>query len=301
MKSFIKKLCTQPKRIRSKIRYILYLQALENLRKRIVYHYSKLSPLEINAEQLEVLEFLKKNPICNFPNDFYHKYKLKDITVFRDDQKGLCYVFLDGKRMYFKRSWSEKKIQITFNFLLIEQDENSPHRYLTNEFFVEHNQVVFDIGAAEGNFSLSIIEKARKIYLFETDPEWIEALEATFEPWKEKVEIINKHLSSINDGKNMSLDSFMEDIKEVDFIKIDVDGSEAELLKGCEKLLKDKQPLKIALCTYHKQFDEEIFSRLLKNNDFEITLSKGYMIFISGELNDLKPPYLRRGLIRAKK
>lgn len=47
--------------------------------------------------------------------------------------------------------------------------------------------MIADIGSAEGNFSLSNIENVKKVYLFESDKEWIEALEATFRPWRDKV------------------------------------------------------------------------------------------------------------------
>ena len=182
---------------------------------------------------------------------------------------------------------------------MAEQDIDSPHRYLTNDFCVRDNDIVFDIGAAEGNFALSIVEKVRKIYLFETDSEWIEALHATFAPY-ENVEIINKFISDRNDQNKISIDCFIATKKEVvSFLKIDVDGEEANVLRGCEKTLTFQKPLKVALCTYHNQNDEVIFSKLLRSKGFEIVYSKGYMIFSYDK--NIKPPYLRRGMIRAMK
>jgi hypothetical protein len=35
-----------------------------------------------------------------------------------------------------------------------EQDPDSPHRYLTDSFTIGNDDVLADIGAAEGNFSL---------------------------------------------------------------------------------------------------------------------------------------------------
>jgi len=302
MKDFLKSQYRNflPFSFRVKIRKIKYTYDLKKLRKRIIGYYSKMPSGNITNEQLEVLEFIKNNQVCNFPYTFTFGYDAEKIKVFKDENINLNYVFLDSKRLYFKRSWTEDYIKNYYNLLLIEQNERSPHRYLTDDFFVENNSVIVDVGVAEGNFSLGQIEKVKKIYLFETDYEWIEALNATFEPWKEKVEIINKYASNNNNGHNISLDSFLINKEKLDFLKIDVDGAEAEVLEGCEKLLNDGTSLKIALCTYHKQNDGTTFSKLLEDNGFNVSFSNGYMIFINHGL-DLKAPYLRRGLIRATK
>ncbi len=73
---------------------------------------------------------------------------------------------------------------------------------------VKDNDILSDIGAAEGNFSLSVIDKVQHVYLFETDNDWIEALEKTFEPWKEKVSIIHKFVGNKDTDTCITLDSF---------------------------------------------------------------------------------------------
>jgi len=55
----------------------------------------------------------------------------------------------------------------------------------------------------------------------------------------------------------------------------------------------------MAICTYHKQGDEKIFTEFLKDAGFEVSPSAGYMIFIYDK--HFEPPYLRRGLLRAEK
>lgn len=286
-----------PKFIGEKIWVIKNAYRLNKLKKNILRYYTSLSPDVINKEQKVALNFIQKNGISVFPYPFAKKYSPRDIKVFFDKKLGLSYVILDEKRLYFKRSWSEKEIKKSYYFLQMEQDIESPHRYLTDNFYVTDNDIVADVGAAEGNFSLSVVEKAKAIYLFETDTEWIEALEATFAPWKEKVNIINKFISDINNDKNVTLDDFFANKGNFDFIKIDVDGAERPLLKGFDELLSSNMPLKLALCTYHQQQDEQEFSDLLIQKGFDITTSKNYMLFIYGE--PLQPPYFRRGLIRA--
>jgi hypothetical protein len=268
-----------------------------NLRKKILEHFISLPENEVNNEQREVLEFLEDNTVRIFPYPFHDDYSSDKIEVFHDPEKDMRYVIQDGKRLYFKRRWGEKRIKRAYSDLLREQDINSPHRYLTDSFTVGKDEVIADIGAAEGNFSLSVIEKVRKVYLFEYDREWIEALKATFAPWADKAEIINKYVSDSDDEAHIRFDSFYENRKDITFLKIDVDGAEAIVLDSCNEVFKNGKSFRIALCTYHRNNDEKDFTLLLKNHGFNITPSKGYMIHYYDK--KMKAPYLRRGLIRA--
>jgi len=186
-----------------------------------------------------------------------------------------------------------------YSLLMLEQDANSPHRYITNNFKVNDGDVVVDIGSAEGNFSLSNIEKIKKLYLVEADPGWNEALNATFAPWKDKVVILNKYASDKDDEQNISLDGLLQHEEKVNFIKIDVEGAEQQVLAGATVVVNKNKDLKVALCTYHRQDDAETFARLLTEKRFTIEFSNGYMIFINSDRSQFKPPYLRKGLIRA--
>lgn len=265
----------------------------------IVKYYEYL-PKPLPAEIQEIFNYLQTNSLAIFPYPFHHRYSELDIVVYDDKEKHLCYVLLDGKRLYFKRKWSKKEIKRRFNWLLIEQDIQSPHRYLTDQFRFEDGEVLIDVGAAEGNFALSIVEKASRIVIFETNKEWIEPLLATFEPWKDKVQIVKKFVSDHAGSSHTTLDDFFSDDEPCAlFLKIDVEGAEAKLLRGAEKILSRQDPLKLALCTYHKQDDEKQFNSLLKQKGFETRCSDGYMIFYHDKT--IKAPYLRRGLIRAEK
>jgi len=270
----------------------------QRLPKAIQNYYRGLS--EAPTEEIaSVLNYLSRKPIAIFPYDFQDEYIADKIEVFNDQVKGLRYVLLDGKRLYFKKRWGKKKIQYLYNLLSKEQDIRSPHRYLTERFGFNYGEVLVDVGAAEGNFALSIVEKASRIILFEADKEWIEPLNATFEPWKEKVEIINKFVSNITASQNTKLDDYISIDGAGTFLKIDVEGAESKLLNGCKRILSEQKPLKVAICTYHKQNDEKEFSSLLTQNGFKISHSDGYMLFYYDK--KMKAPYLRRGLIRAEK
>jgi hypothetical protein len=271
----------------------------KNLRRKILNHFASLPDKDINEEQKEVLRYLENNQLTTFPYSFQSNYSAKDIEIFFDTVKRMSYINMDGKKLYFKKRWKEKRIRRGYSELLKEQDINSPHRYLADNFTPGNNDIVADIGAAEGNFALSIIEKVKKIYLFEYDREWIKALEATFAPWKEKVVIINKYVADYDDNKHIRFDTFYNINKDITFLKIDVDGYEQKVLSGCSDILSGNAPLKLVLCTYHKNHDERDFSAFLLNNRFSVTCSRGYIIYYHDK--KMKAPYLRRGLIRASR
>jgi len=248
-------------------------------------------------EETEIINYLRNNLLSVFPYNFTKKYNAADIIVYTDSNN-MKYVLHENKKLYFKKKWDENKIKSCYNRLLIEQDIDSPHRYQTADFCVNEGNIVVDAGAAEGNFALSIVEKVTKLYLFEVDEEWVEALKVTFEPWKEKVEIICKYVSNNDEGNCITLDAVFWE-KKIDFIKADIEGAEIALLKGCKNILSDTEKLKVVMCTYHKQDDAENIDQLLTKAKFNTEFSKGYMLFLYDTL--LAPPYLRRGLIRAIK
>lgn len=280
-----------PKPIRTKI-------LLASLGKKIPAFHIRSEGFATDKERQSVIDYIRRRGVQIFPYDFTDKYSHSSIEVFEDSACGLKYVMMDNKRLYFKRRWSVKRIRKSFHDLSLEQDPESPHRYLSTDFTVSSSDVLADFGAAEGNFSLSVIEKIKKVYLFESDPEWIEALEMTFLPWKDKVEIVPRFVSDINDEKHCSGDVFFSG-RELTFMKIDVDGGERKLLQGFAETINNASRMQIALCTYHQHEDEKEFGTMLLAQGYAVSPSRGYMIFYYDK--KLKAPYLRRSLIRATK
>lgn len=268
------------------------------LRKKIIQEYNQIPEEKISSDEKEVLDYLKKNKISLLPYEFVKKYRKQSVRVVHNFDNGLKYVNFNDKKLYFRRDWDKKKIRRYFLNLLAEQDSYSPHCYLTDDFNLEYGSVVVDVGSAEGFFSLMVIDKAKKIYVFEQDLLWKEALEATFKPWNEKVTIINKFVSAETNKDKIALDEYFSDI-EIDFIKIDVEGNEREVLYGSEKLLYNSHLQKIVLATYHLHNDEKDLLAFLKEKEFYCTFSRGFIAFYYQKRFD--PPYLRRCLIRAIK
>ncbi|MDR2430858.1 MAG: FkbM family methyltransferase [Candidatus Margulisbacteria bacterium] len=249
-------------------------------------------------ERKAIIKYLKLNGLNVFPYNFNKKYKPTNILVHYDNACGLNYVFYENKKMYFPKDWDKQRIQYYYTSLLVEQDISSPHRYASSSFQVQNNDVVLDCGTAEGNFALSVVEKAQKLYLFEIEKEWLTALEKTFAPWKDKVVIVNKYISDNSDNNCITLDNLFPTEK-INFLKADIEGAELQLLNGAKSLLARSTKLRVVLCTYHKQGDAELFDRILTAKGFKTEFSAGYMLVYV--LPNFAPPYLRRGVIRATK
>lgn len=268
------------------------------IRKEILDYYS--IPDNKKEELEEPLQFIRKKGIRIFPYSFIKKYSPNRVKVYTDKSCGLNYTMHCGHRLYFPENVNKYHIKRIYTMLLCEQDSQSPHCYTSGNFQVEPDDIVIDVGAAEGNFSLSVVEKAKKIYLFEMDELWRDALKKTFEPWKHKVEIINKYVSSENTNETVSLDTFAEKLKDEKlFIKLDVEGAEKDVLEGAKNILSPKShSVKMAICTYHNQGDHKELSEIMKGYNYDVETSNNYMLF---HYKGLTPPYFRKGLIRCRK
>lgn len=285
-------------KINSTVKSNIFSRKQKMMRTKILDYYRN-NPTD-DTEIKQAVDYLSKHKLSNFYGDFQKKYNYKDIDVSVDKENGLPYVLVDGKQLYFKRSQNKRTVQLMFNGLRIEQDKDAPHCYTDEKFNLETADVLADIGCAEAYFSLLNIENLRKLYLFEQDKGWIEALEATFRPWKEKVEIVQKYVSDRNSETEVRLDDFFRDKSPLpNFYKIDVEGAESSVLSGMEEILKTK-PLKVALCTYHHAEDFVRFSQFFKENGFEHRANSGVMIF-QNDIDVMQPPYFRKCLVKAER
>ena len=272
---------------------------LLRLKRQILAYYRALPPEAVDTEKAEVLAWLERNPLSVFPYDFAAEYARLDIPVYRDSGNGLLYTRWGEKRLYYCEGGSERRARRYFRGLLLEQDSRSPHCYLTGNFEVTEGDVVVDVGAAEGNFSLGAVERAKHIWLIEPDPAWTRALEATFDPWKHKVTIVPKMAGGRDDEICTTLDRLLAEVPRVDFIKADVEGAEGDVIRGATRTIRRNPGIKAAVCAYHRQGDAADLSALLEIMGLGVEFSAGYLIFHYGRDNAVGPPYLRRALIRA--
>lgn len=282
-------------KVRSRLREHLHTMKKKKVRKKMLDYYTQFPSGD--DEISDAVDYLSTHPLTTFFGAFQEKYDAGEVEVFTDPSNGLPYVITDGKRLYFKRSQNRRTVQLMFNGLRIEQDAEAPHCYTDADFRITEDEILADVGCAEGYFSLMHIEKTKRIYLFEQDREWIEALEATFSPWREKISIIPRFVSDRDNNDEITLDNYFRETEEKPgFYKIDVEGAEASVLKGMEELLR--APVKIALCTYHHQHDFELFSRFFKEHRFHHRPNRGLMIY-QNDLAETTPPFFRRCMIKA--
>jgi hypothetical protein len=267
------------------------------LSKKILKYFKSIPQSQVDKDIQESLKYLKSNKFHVFPALFVDKYDPEKIRSYLDEVSGFPYVLHNGTRLYFKKGTPLRHVQKKYSFLLLEQDENSPHRYLTTSFNVNSNDVVVDLGVAEGNFSLEIVDKVKYLYIFECDEDWIDALNLTFAPWKNKVSIIHKYVSNIDEGNFVSMDGFFADkTLKPTFFKVDIEGYECQFLEGSEKTILENKS-KVVICTYHKNGDFENISSWFSGRGFSIEPSKGYMLF-PGDFHSFEAPFFRKGLIR---
>jgi FkbM family methyltransferase len=159
------------------------------------------------------------------------------------------------------------------------------HYYQYETTKIENNEILLDIGTAEGLFPLTVIDKCKHIYMIEPSKIFIKSLEKTFDKFQEKTTIINSAVGSIdnevffnedsldgqvsinNNGNHKislsKIDTLFKD-KKITYLKADIEGFEQEMLLGAAETIKANKP-KIAITTYHKENDPENIINLIKS------------------------------------
>ncbi len=250
-------------------------------------------------EILKIIDYIQENGVHVFNYNFTEKYKQYPIISGYDKSKDMFYVVHKGKRIYLRKSiCTQEAAERYFRHILLEQDEESPHRYL-NGANTPHGGIVVDAGAAEGFFALEVIDDVSKIYLIESDQGWVEALQATFREYTDKVIIVNKFITSYDYGIYAKLDSIIKE--DVSFIKLDVEGNEWDALQGCEAIIERSKDIRCAVCVYHTDYDEIICRDMLEKLGMHCTVSNGYMLFPYRTKTVYISTKLHRGLLYAEK
>jgi len=165
--------------------------------------------------------------------------------------------------------------------------------YELENFKIESEDEVFDIGAHVGIFSCIAATKGKLVYAFEPSNAHILDINKQSELYDNRIiavncalsdyvgtasfceagsqgKLINKDNNNENDSietvKVTTIDEFVKEnnIPKVDFIKADIEGAERDMLKGAVNVLKIFAP-KLSICTYHLPDDKEVLEKIVKD------------------------------------
>jgi hypothetical protein len=277
------------------VRLLLEPESYRIRRRAVLSYYKNRDPLTLPPAICEGLKYLKWHKYASLPYNWTQKYDRMLPEVIYDEANKSFYTVFEGKRMYFPKRFTETEVIYAVRSILKEQDPQSPHLYLPDEFQIETDSIVIDSGVAEGNFALKAIDKAKRLYLVECDKEWIEALMLTFSPWKEKVVFVEKYMSDNESDTTVSIDSLVfPETGENYFIKMDIEGFEKKALAGMKRLVESGCHIKIDVCTYHHPDDFNEIKKIMKSYGFFYQIPEGYILYFQpGE-----EPSFRKALIR---
>jgi hypothetical protein len=281
--------------LKSVPRRLWFWHRRKGLRERIFREYGTSTDPEVR----EVIAFLTARPSQELPvgmtppYEWVQQFKPEDVPITRDAGTGMWIALVNGRQVFFPRAATLEGVRQAVCIARMEQDPRSPHCYLGGRHTVDAGDVAVLIGASDGIFCLSLVERISKAYLFEPDPAWAEPLRATMKPWGDKVEIVPLALGSKDADGMIRLDSFLAKRSQPNFIQMDVEGAEQEVLIGAHDLLQSARKLRLSICTYHQRLDYPGFTKLLSRLGYAIGHSPGFYVL------GIRMPYLRRGILYA--
>lgn len=107
-------------------------------------------------------------------------------------------------------------------------------------------------------------------------------MEATFAPYKEKITIVRKYVSDVDDEDNITLDTFFRDEgKSIDnlFLKMNIEGYERIALEGAVHILEHGRQIGGSVCIYHLHDDKKVIESELKKFNLKTSIQPGYLYF----------------------
>jgi FkbM family methyltransferase len=221
---------------------------------------------------MELLRFLIKPKI-----NFMAKSFISQIQHNNSDVEVKFKTIKDS--LFWPKTFSLKR----FDQVVCESfDTNDWHYYQKEHTEVVENEIILDIGTAEGLFPLIVIDKCKHVYMIEPSKIFCNCLEKTFSQYKDKITVFNVAVGN-EDGEisfdekvanetddntykiNISkIDSLFKNNEKITYLKADIEGFEQEMLKGAEQTIKRNKP-KIAITTYHTQNDPNEIIAIIKS------------------------------------
>lgn len=267
----------------------------------MIRHLIKVRQVESEKNEFyEILKVVCKNPESMIPYEFVDDFKQMPVDIRHDDNWNLPFATVAQHRIFFPENFTPAVIRHQVRQSLWEQADGSPHRYIHSIGQPPSGDIAVLIGASNCIFAMSIIERFKKMFLFEPDTKWHPAMHRTLSRYFEKVVIVGKKVGNKTCKDMVSLDEYFKDrYQQVDYIQADIEGDEMDLLWGAENLVRQAARLNLSICCYHHAHDETEIGDFLRARGFSVRPSKGYMLLFMQY--PLKYPYLRRGVLYASK
>ncbi len=147
--------------------------------------------------------------------------------------------------------------------------EYEPHTTKLVQDNVKPDDVCVDVGASIGYFTLLFAKLGKEVYSIEPTRNQFEFLKenVNLNGYRDKVKLFNLAASDKKENLHIQANSSQDHMnavpldsilpKKVDFIKIDVDGSEPKVLKGLVKTIERNPQLKMVI-EYYPSYIEKL-------------------------------------------
>ena len=207
--------------------------------------------------------------------------------------------------------WAREADSREMEIVVRELSSESPHGYERGPVFIRHGDVVIDAGAHIGAFTrIALLRGAQKVIAFEPQPAVVACYRRTFaaELGSGRVILVEKAvweqsgtLDFENDGLNFhahglglhslppkrhdtirlpatTIDETLEAlaVDRVDFIKMDIEGSERHALRGARRTIAKHKPT-MAITVYHRIDDPEVIPAVVVGIRRDYTVIPGPM------------------------
>jgi len=223
-------------------------------------------------------------------------YDMIPLSYFERNMKKYmeCYQLLEDG--FSRKVYRERIKKVCIMGCIADVVSDYRDMYFDEKIVLSENEVFVDCGGYDGNTSVEFIKRCggryKKIVIFEPELCKKEAIKEKMSGedyelhmkgvWSESTKLYfdalgtdGSHVSDAEGGyviETVRLDDAVYDLKPT-YIKMDIEGSEQEALKGCGRILKDYKP-KLAVCLYHKPSDLFEIPRIVKK------LNPNYRLFV---------------------
>jgi FkbM family methyltransferase len=229
-----------------------------------------------NISFYELIKFLFKPKVNIIASKFIQK-------ITKNEDFEVTFNNIDKKLF-----WPSKFPISRLNQVVAESfDSKDWHYYQKKHTEINTDEIILDIGTAEGLLPVSVIDKCQHIYMIEPSKLFCNCLNKTFSEYKEKTTIFNVAVGNsdgtINFDENSlegmisnenkattqeiainKIDTLFNKNQPITYLKADIEGFELDMLKGAEKTIKNNKP-KIAITTYHTQNNPKEIIELIKS------------------------------------